>query len=513
MNRKQMLQNAALITTVSLALRAAGMAYRVYTAGKVGAAGLGLYTLVQSAFSFAVTLSTAGISTAVTRLVSEDMARRVHNRRVLLVSMLYAVGLGCTAGTGLWFLADFVGETLLRDIRTALSLRILAPALPFMAAAACLKGYFYAQRRAWLPATADVVEQGVEIAVFASIVGSMAPRGIEYGCAAIVIGTTASELMSCAYLLLFYRLRRTRSRECERTGVLRRLTKIAVPVSATACLGSGLRTVENALIPAGLRRYGMDSDHALSQYGMVRGMALPLLFFPAALISAFSALMIPEISEARVKDGAVSMHGAICRVLQACLLLSILVTAVFMTFSEELGLLVYDSAEVGKLLLYLAPLIPMMYLDAVVDGMLKGLDRQLSVLRCNLVDSLIRVAMVLILVPVFGFHGFIVVMYISNILDPAVSLVMLLRVTGIGLKTADWVLKPTLCAALAGFTMKLFDRVGELGIYEYGWGVTLGITVMALLYIGLLFACSALEMRDVRWVGRILGSGKNGILS
>jgi len=37
--------------------------------------------------------------------------------------------------------------------------------------------------------------------------------------------------------------------------------------------------------------------------------------------------------------------------------------------------------------------------------------------------------------------------------------------------------------------------------------------VMTLLYIGLLFACSALEMRDVRWVGRILGSGKNGILS
>lgn len=503
MNRQQILRNAAIITGVSLLLRASGMIYRVFTASRVGAPGLGLYTLVQSAFSFAVTLATAGISTAVTRLVSEDMAREKHNRRVLQVSLGYALSLGITAGLGLWFGAEFIGKTLLGDARTVLSLRILAPALPFMAAAACLKGYFYARRRAFLPATADVVEQAVEIAVFASLVNSMASRGIEYGCAAIVLGTTASELISCSYLGLFYRFRPGRQQESTGTGVLTRLTRVAVPVSATACLGAGLRTVENALIPAGLRRGGTAQDTALAQYGMVRGMALPLLFFPAALISAFSALMIPEISEARVRDGARSMNGPIARVLQACLLLSILVTAVFVTFSQELGALVYDSAEVGRLLLYLAPLVPLMYLDAVVDGMLKGLDRQLSVLRCNLIDSLIRVAMVLVLVPVFGFPGFIAVMYVSNILDPAVSLVMLLRTTGLRLRWGNWIIKPCLCAGLAGALVRLFAQ--PLGIFGTPWGMTAAIAAMLAVYIASLAACGAVGMEDLRWVRRMAG--------
>ena len=63
----------------------------------------------------------------------------------------------------------------------------------------------------------------------------------------------------------------------------------------------------------------------------------------------------------------------------------------------------------------LAPVIPLMYLDSVVDGMLKGLNEQLSYLSYNIIDSVMRVGLILFLLPLMGLNGLIVVIFASEI--------------------------------------------------------------------------------------------------
>ena len=224
--RRRLLGNALLLTAVSLLLRTAGLAYRASVTARVGLEGMGLYTLVQTAFVFAATISTAGLSTAVTCVTSENRSTGRGSRHVVLRALLYAVPLGTAAGLGLYLGARVISVHFLADARASTALRVLAPSLPLMSAAAVLKGYFYARREAALPAAADVLELTVEMLVFLALSTRWQIREPEAGCAAIALGTSLSELASCAFLSIACLLRR-RTETGVRTPVLRRFLRIA----------------------------------------------------------------------------------------------------------------------------------------------------------------------------------------------------------------------------------------------------------------------------------------------
>ena len=105
------------------------------------------------------------------------------------------------------------------------------------------------------------------------------------------------------------------------------------------------------------------------------------------------------------------------RVFQITLLFSILVTGIFVFFAGDLGILIYNDPEPGVYIRILAPIIPLMYLDSVVDGMLKGLNEQLSYLSYNMIDSVIRVFLIFTLLPLCGLKGVIIVIFVSEILN------------------------------------------------------------------------------------------------
>ena len=159
------LANAAILTGAGLILRAAGMIFRVLIAGKIGAEGMGLYQLIFTVYQLFITISTAGLSVAATWIVTAELAenRKGCVRSALRSTMLLGVFLGTVAGTLQFVLSDIMSQWWLGDRRAAVCLRILAPSLPFMAAAAALRGYFLARRRAGPNAAAQLFEQAVRI--------------------------------------------------------------------------------------------------------------------------------------------------------------------------------------------------------------------------------------------------------------------------------------------------------------------------------------------------------------
>ena len=95
--RKFLLQGIAL-TAFSLFFRITNIGYRAYLSGKIGAEGMGLYQLIFSVFLLAITLSTSGISLAVTRMVTAAIAanRRCTVRSVVTQCFLFCLTVSCT---------------------------------------------------------------------------------------------------------------------------------------------------------------------------------------------------------------------------------------------------------------------------------------------------------------------------------------------------------------------------------------------------------------------------------
>ena len=163
MKKTVFIKNAAILTASSLILRFAGIIFKVWLAAKIGAEGIGLYQLVFSVYMFAATFATSGICTAVTRLVSEELVvgNKSGVKRILFRCVELSLAIAFFTILVLFFGADFIASYLLKDIRAALSLKILAFSLPFMGISSCIKGYFIARRNATPSSMAQVHEQAV----------------------------------------------------------------------------------------------------------------------------------------------------------------------------------------------------------------------------------------------------------------------------------------------------------------------------------------------------------------
>ena len=468
MKKATFIKNAFILTATSLLLRTIGIFFRIYMSNKVGAEGMGLYQLIFSIYVLGSTFATSGISTAVTRLVADELVCGTPKsvRHILHRAIALSLLIGAASTALIFFGADIISAYWIKDMRAVPALKILCFSLPSMGVSSCLRGYFIARRKVGNPSRAQILEQAVRIAVVMLLIDRFASMGIAYACMAVMIGDTVAEFASCGHMALGYFLDRRRLKKESFPSrspkpaypVVRRLLSIAAPITAGRYLNSILRTIENILVPSCLAKYTSSKETGLSQFGMLKGMAMPLIFFPASFLNALSTLLVPEISSAAALGHKGTVNRAVKHTLHITLLASILISGVFTVFAKEFGLLLYGSEEVGFYLQVLAPLTPIMYLESVVDGILKGLNQQVSSLKYSVADSTIRIVLIFFLVPARGMEGFLFIMVLSNIFTSFLNLHRLLTVTGVKLAWGQWILKPILAITTAGAVALLLGR-------------------------------------------------------
>lgn len=509
MNKRVFLINTAILTAGSLLMRMLNIGYRVFISDRIGAAGLGLYQLIFSVFILAITVSTSGISLAVTRLVAEATAKgdpglaRGAVRRGIACSLT----LSLAAMGALLLFAQPVATVLLNEPAAARPLQMLAPGLPFMAVSASLRGYFIAMRRALRPATAEILEQLATIFVAVAVFTLTAPQTLEQACLILMLGSTAGEMASCLYNCILYRcdVRRVRQHRPRSSGALWGILRIALPSMTGYTARNLLSAAENLLIPTGLRKNGADAVSAMAQYGVILGMVMPVLYFPSALLAALAALLVPEMAQANAAGHKRTISRATGRAMQMTLLFSFLVMGIFLAFSRDIGLTFYKNEQTGVLLRVLAPLVPLMYLDGIVDSILKGLDQQMSSLKYNLSDSALRVILIYALIPVWGLKGYIVVLFFSTIFNASLSIHRLIQVAQVPVRPIDWIIKPLLCVSLSTALVTLLLHISPFSLFLPYQCVLAQFCLTPPLYLFFLFLCGSLGRSDLDWARSLAG--------
>ncbi|MBE6757493.1 MAG: hypothetical protein E7552_02945 [Ruminococcaceae bacterium] len=500
--RSAFLQNAALLTVTSLILRTVGIFFRIYLSNRIGAEGMGLYQLIVSVYVLASAFAAAGICTAVTRMVTDALCH--GNRRTALAALRAAVvvsiGVGVASALLVALAAHPISRFCIGDMRAVTALRILTVSLPFMGVSSCLKGYFMARRRVNVTAHAQLLEQAVRIAVIALLLEGGYAVTVAAACAVVMVGDVVAESASCLHLLSAFRRDRRQLPPQNETGVtpvMATLMGIALPITVTRYLNTALHTVENLLVPSRLSRYTGSRAVALAQFGSLKGMAMPLLFFPASFLSSLATLLIPEISEAASLDRQEQVKRAVARTLHLTLTGAVLVGGVFYLYAIPLGQLLYHSDEVGCILRALAPLVPAMYVESMVDGILKGLNQQVSTLKYSLVDSALRLCLVITVVPRAGMAGFLFVMTVSNVLVAVLNVNRLMTVTGMRFRWRQWVVAPTLAVAVAAWGSGTLQRNVLLAACPPIVAVALGILLLCGLFLLLLYGCGCISKQDI----------------
>ncbi len=449
MNQRKFIENAALLTGTGFLLRAAGLLLRVLVANVLGEEGMGLYSLTFTVYNLFITLAQSGIGVAVTRLVAQYLALQDQRRAkgAMQSCLLWASLLGTLSALALFLGSDFLAGRVIGNAGCGFALRVLALSLPFMAVSGCFSGYFVGCRQVRPTCLAQTTEQAVRLLICGVAVVLFRRAGTEILLGAIVLANTLSEGVSCLFLAVTCKRRRPAGTPIPPPkGAIRR---IALPVAASRYLSTALHSTENMLIPLAIARYTGDYGVGLAQFGCLKGMAIPLLFFPASFLTALSSLLVPEVTDTSARSDWRATRTIVCRALTVTVTLSVMVSGLFFLYGDQLGQLLFHSTTVSMMLKVLAPITPFMYMDTIADGLLKGLDRQGASLRNNTVDSVLRILLICIAVPHFGIYGFLGVMVFSNVLVASLNIGTLLRTCNLGLQWKDWVLRPLCGIGLA----------------------------------------------------------------
>ena len=464
MKRKnRFVANTFLLTAVTLIMRAVSISFNVYIAGKIGAQGMGLFSLVMSVYSFGVTFACSGINLASTKIVSEEIAYKNENgiKRAINKAIIYSLFFGTIAFSLIFFGASYVGNVILSDARTVMPLKILSVSLPCVSLSSAISGYFNAVGRVYKGAAVQVLEQFIRISGCVLLLNLSKASSSLNACICVVLSGSIAEFLSFIVIFIVYRLDVTRYKK-GKSGekITKRLLGVALPIAVSSYARSGLSTIEHSMIPKGLKKNLGNSELALSAYGVVHGMVMPLIFFPSSILQAFSTLLVPELTIYSKTATTRKISSLIENSLYATMVFSIGCSGIMFFFADEIGMYTYKSREVAYFLKILAPLAALMYADEVVDAVLKGLNQQVYSMGYNIFDSALAIVLILFLLPSKGIYGYILIIYITEMTNAFLSINRLIYVADFKIRPIKWTLIPTLCITVSSYFIKSFLRKG-----------------------------------------------------
>ncbi len=309
MRSHPLITGTLLLTLSGLLSRLIGFFFRIFLSQRIGAEGMGIYQLTFPIHVLTISLTSSAIQTAISRFVAQAViasdspgaasgkSRSFCNDKCYLTAGLtLSLSLSVCCMVFLYRFAGWIAVSFLEEPRCAPLLQILSFTIPFGAIHACINGYFYGLKKTFVPAASQLLEQAARVAsVWLFFEISMEKHNaislslVTWG---MVVGELAATLFSVSFL-------RRKKNLGSRLLAMKQIFFMSFPLSANRVLVNILQSMEAVMIPGQLRLYGYTNSESLSVYGILTGMALPMVLFPSVLTNSVSVMLLPAIAEAQ----------------------------------------------------------------------------------------------------------------------------------------------------------------------------------------------------------------------
>lgn len=410
--KHRLLQGAVILTAAGLISRLMGFFFRIFLSHAFGEESVGLYQLIFPVYALCLSVSTAGLQTAVSRMTAEKVSRGQKEAagNVLRIALCLTLILSLAEVLLVQQNTSYIAETFLGDPRCAEMLVIISYALPCAAVHSCICGYSFGMQRTELPAVSQLIEQSVRILfvilLFVFIKDTGRTPSIKLAAAGIAAGEFASAVFSSKMLSARKPFGQLPSLSAISKNT-RELLTLSVPLTANRAAVTLLQSVEAASIPACLKLYGLDGSAALSTYGVLTGMALPCILFPSAVTNSVGTVLLPAVSAAQAAGDRSAMAKLLKKAAGSCLLLGLSCCLFFLIFGNLLGTILFHSSTAGKFILTLAWICPFLYTNTALMSAINGLGKTLFTFLINVTGLLVRICGVFFAIPRFGIQGYL----------------------------------------------------------------------------------------------------------
>ena len=336
---KSFVKGAILLTICALIGKIIGAFYRIPFSYIVGAEGVGLYQLVYPLFTLMLTISTSGLPSSISKLLSEQWANGNHSlaKQTFKFSMLFllvfsAVGSVLIAALA-WPIAKLQGNTDAFGCYLA-----ICPAVFFVGIISGLRGYFQAKENMAPTAISGLIEQ-VSKLVFGLGFAYLFRQSVVRATMGALLGVTVSEIIASVYLIICYYISKRKQVavlltntpiELSNKQIIKKIIYIALPIA----LGG--------LIVKILSK-SMTANMATTLYGLQSGVVGSISNMPVVASMAVATAILPKISKENAYKNSTNIVQSIKNAIQFVLLVALPCAICFYIFSEQLILFLYNN--------------------------------------------------------------------------------------------------------------------------------------------------------------------------
>lgn len=409
--KNAIIKGALILTAAGLLSRVVGFFYRIFLSGSIGAEGMGIFQLIAPVYALCISVSCSGIQTAVSRFVAEASSKKAAIK-ILVSGLIMALSISAVISLLIHQNASFIAENILHESRCSILLKYISYAIPLDVIHSCVVGYFIGLKRTAIPAAMQLVEQITKFLSVYIIVTVAVTNNITITPMVAVIGMLISEAVASVFSIVVIIIEKNsldnNFYKTEKLSFYAKLIfSVAYILTINRVLITLLQSFEAILIPYTLRMFGNSNSEALSTYGILTGMSMPLILFPLAIVNAVSAMLLPTIAEAKHKNHSGTMEYVTVKSIKFCIFSGVLCTFIFLISGKYMGTLLFDSTEAGIYIVILAWLCPFLYLSMTFGSILHGLGKTSAAFIHNIINISIRVLFVIITVPNIGIKGYL----------------------------------------------------------------------------------------------------------
>ncbi|KAB3529045.1 putative polysaccharide biosynthesis protein [Alkaliphilus serpentinus] len=457
------IMGVVLLTTINFIVRSMGFIYRILLSRMIGPQAIGLYQMVFPFLMVLITIPTAGIPIAVSKLVAKENS--LKNRRGMFQILLLALSIGGILSLILTlfvsFKIDFITERVLKNNDLYLLILWIIPAISLITFSSILRGFFYGIKDIKPAALAQIIEQLSRITFVLAVLYMKKPDHPITMATIAIIGLSIGELFGLICLILSFGVRRIfkiipyNRVLSSNIKQLKDILYISVPITISRLLSVFMQTINAILIPHRLIISGYSQVAAVELFGKISGMAMPLLFLPFTVTSALVINIIPNISEQMAVKNIKDIETKGNQAIRITLLVAIPTTLIFTIMGKELASLVFHQRDVGLYLSLISYSTLFLCMQHTLSGILHGLGKQVITTINFLLGMTIQLYCTYYLVPNprYGIYGFIIGFTLSSFVIFTLNLISLRRYMPIRLSIVNTLIKPITAALMAVGTM------------------------------------------------------------
>ena len=520
------LHGAAIYTIGIIIIKILGAVYKIPLGNILGDDGFGHFGLTYKIYNVFLTVSTAGIPVAMSRLISESdtIDRDQQVRRIFQVSLWAFIVLGAI-GTIIMMVFPAELAAMMGDIQAARCIFVMAPSVLLVCVAAAYRGY--AQGHAdMIPTTiSQIVETTVKVLVglAAAIVLHRMGMSVEICAAGAILGTTVSSLAAMLYMQIKVHrkyevnppIRPDSDIPEPRKKILWDLLRIGVPITISTSVMSLIQLADSMIT---LNRLQDAAGYTAGATYILNGVyekALTVYNVPSAFVVPFLSSIVPAVAAARIRGKLDEACDVAENAMRMCTLLCLPMAVGMAVLAVPCMQVLYPgSAEQGGLLLFeLGITCYFMTMSLMTNSILPANGNERLPLVSILLGGLTKIIVTYALVgnPAINIYGAPIgtlccylVMLTSNLVFMARNMKRPMRLARIILRpglsvtvmaVAAWAVWSLLHGIMGGCDSQIMNRPVSV-LIPFGAAVATGVLV----YLVMIVALRAITLEDMKLI-------------